>query len=79
MVRQGVKQSKEEGKMIFKWRLTAWAKGLTLERIGQQVGRDRTYMSRVSRGLAGADDELKAKIAKVVGMAVEKAWRRVNA
>jgi hypothetical protein len=64
--------------MIFKWRLTAWAKGLTLEQIGQQVGKDRTYMSRVSRGLAKADESLKARIAETVGMPTEKAWRKVN-
>ncbi len=65
--------------MIYKWRLTAWARGITLERIGQEIGKDRTYMSRVSRGLANADDSLKVKIAEAVGMPVEKAWRRVNA
>jgi len=64
--------------MIFRWRLAAWAKGMSLEQIGQQVGKDRTAISRISRGLAGADDELKAKIAITVGLPVEKAWRRVN-
>ena len=64
--------------MIFRWRLVAWSKGLTLEKIGQQVGKDRTAMSRISRDLAKADDELKVKIAQVVGMPVEKAWRRIS-
>jgi len=64
--------------MIFRWRVTAWAKGLSLEKIGQRVGKDRTAISRISRGLAKADDELKVKIAQVVDMPVEKAWRRVN-
>ena len=64
--------------MIYKWRLTAWAKGLSLERIGQQVGKDRTAISRISRGFMKPDDELKTKIARVVGMPVEKAWRRIH-
>ena len=64
--------------MIFRWRLVAWSKGLTLEKIGQQVGKDRTAMSRISRDLAKADDELKVKIAQAVGMPVEKAWRRIS-
>lgn len=64
--------------MIFNWRLRAWAKGLTLEKIGVQVGKDRSFMSRVSRGLANADDELKREIAETVGLEVKEAWKRIN-
>ena len=65
-------------KMIYKWRLVAWTKGISLESIGQKIGKDRSFMSRVSRGLADADNELKTQIAGIVGLPVEKAWRRVN-
>lgn len=64
--------------MIYRWRLTAMAKGIRLEEIAHRVGKDIPFISRASRGLANPSNELKVAIAEIVNMPVEKAWRRIN-